>query len=143
MESSNDLLENIGKKVLDNWGNDEDVVPDIFMENQVVNEINKIINTPYEELPVDYKVRLKKLIGAMTPVDFAVIGKQICLFLLSDITDSDTTKNDKSTNQSSTCSSDFPTYEPLNSTPPTSLSLSNDIDISYTQFPQWLPTLTF
>ncbi|OHS93147.1 hypothetical protein TRFO_40523 [Tritrichomonas foetus] len=81
----NDIYESIGLQVLDRWDTDQGDVS--LMSSQqglnLIGKLEKILNTPSNKLKPGWSEKLRAIIEEMEPTDFAIYGKRISLFLLS------------------------------------------------------------
>lgn len=78
------ILEMIGQKVLSTWDPENEIS---FLSQSTFNvdplqQIENILSTPPEKLPANWDSKVRALIEKLSPTDFAVYGKKICLSIL-------------------------------------------------------------
>ena len=135
--TGDDILEEIGQKILLSWDGEADGTLNQTLISDPLQEIFKMLESP-NKYGSKWETKLKMLIEKLSPTDFAIYGKQICLKILEakclrSVDDQCTkipikNKVDKLNLEKS------PTKKKSNKiTKPVSEQL-------YTEFPEWLPT---
>ncbi|EAX89496.1 hypothetical protein TVAG_324750 [Trichomonas vaginalis G3] len=157
-----EMYENIGQQVLSMWNSDmetEDLSKSIISQDPL-NRIISLLSKSSENLNQNAKEELKSLFEQLTPADYALSGKQLCLALLdfkfkqietntkkqknvivqvdipSEIPEQKVIENRKKPKKTSSKPPFRPkvnTITPIQSKSPSQL---------YGEFPAWLPTMT-
>lgn len=133
-ESEQEVLESIGKDVLESWSN-ENVKPTYPSDvKESVRQLITMLSTPKHELPENWPERFRKIVDKLDPIDFAIYGKNISYFLLSKSKGS-TGKQHHSAVKHSKKRRDYYQMKAL-------LAKKNQkLDIPPRNFPEWLPTI--
>ena len=167
-QTTDEIFEIIGQKVLSSWDFNYDLSKSII-ESDPLEQINHILSLPPERLPLDWDNRIRALLEKLSPADFAVYGKQICLNLLNIKANASRKSMTPARHLSSKSSPTIKTnekvpsserkssrksyyYSPMRSSR-SSLRSAKKIahdsmknkptnDPLYTEFPPWLPTIT-
>jgi len=72
------LLEKIGKKILDNWGNDY-ILDD---EENAISKLQELLKTHPNEMDNKWDNEMENIIKRLSPFDFAIYGKDISVCLM-------------------------------------------------------------
>ena len=82
--TAEDVLERIGQNVLSSW--DSESENSLFSASTLnidpLQQIESILSTSPDKLPQNWDVEVRSLIKKLSPTDFAVYGKRICLLIL-------------------------------------------------------------
>ncbi|EAY18974.1 hypothetical protein TVAG_147190 [Trichomonas vaginalis G3] len=133
-ESEQEVLESIGKDVLESWSN-ENIKP-LYPDNgnDSVHQLIAMLSTPKNDLPDNWQEKFRKIVDSLSPIDFAIYGKNISYFLLSNTR----TKNNgdyQIRHKSHKKHSDYYQMKAL------AAKRYKKLDIPPRNFPEWLPTI--
>lgn len=157
-----DILEMIGQKILSTWSDDQEssFLSQSTLSVDPLQQIETILSMSPEKLPPNWDSKLRKLIEELSPTDFAVYGKKICLSILDikaktlsktsspssprinhTLAAQNSLKHDNEKDRMPSVRSERSYLRQIRKASPNKSRQVLNAQI-YNEFPQWLPTIT-
>ena len=79
---THEIFETIGQKILDSWNSDDESIDSFFVTDPLI-QLNKILQTPYNDFDSIKLDELQDILNNFQPEDYALYGKRVCQYMIN------------------------------------------------------------